>query len=424
MGCVFCLVDCNNFYVSCERAFNPKLWGRPVIVLGNNDGCIIARSNEAKALGVPMGWPVFLVRKLIKEHDIIVMSANFPLYFDLRDRVREILGQFTPRLEKYSIDECFLDLSSIPAPELDAYGRQIKELVERCTEIPVTVGIAETKALTKVAVKVAKKKEALRGVLDIYGKPRHRERALEVTDVGDLWGIGQAYSTMLKENGIETAKQFRDAPDHWLRKKTTVMGARIQNELRGTVCYPLETQAPEKKATGTAQGFGVLIESLEELRQAAAQSAEEEGLKLRKQNQCAKEMIIWVETNRFSHEPQYGKALEYTFPVATNNTPALTRVITAAVEKLFKPGYRYKRVGVLAVKHEPEEGVQSHLFVNPEDPRKPLLMRVIDQLNEEKGAGTIRLAATGPTGASRTLFQYQSPHYTTRLSDLPIARVS
>jgi len=423
MGFIFCLVDCNNFYVSCERAFNPKLWGRPVIVLGNNDGCIIARSNEAKALGVPMGWPVFLVRKLIKDHNIIVMSANFPLYIDMRDRVREILGQFTPRLEKYSIDECFMDLSDIPAPELSAYGRQIKEMVERCTEIPVTVGIAETKSLTKVAVKVAKKTEVLKGVLDIYAKPRHRERALEVADVGDLWGIGAAYTRMLKANGISTAKQFRDAPDHWIRKQTTVMGARIQAELKATKCYPLDQLPPEKKMTGTAQGFGVLIESLDELRQAAAQAAEEEGLKLRNQKQCAKDMVVWVETNRFSKEPQYGEAREFTFPVATNNTMALTKYVCAAVEDMYKPGYRYKRVGINAITSEPADMVQGNFFVNYEDPRRPILMRTIDQLNEERGAGTIRMAATGPTGADRVLFQHQSPHYTTRISDLPIARV-
>lgn len=423
MDRVFCLVDCNNFYVSCERAFSPRLWGKPVLVLGNNDGCIIARSNEAKALGVPMGWPVFLVRKLIQDNHIQVLSANFPLYLDMRDRVREILGQFTPRLEKYSIDECFLDLTGVPAPELDAYGRRIKEMVERCTDIPVTVGIAESKSLTKVAVKVAKKKEALRGVLDLYGKPRHRERALEVTEVGDLWGVGPAYAALLKSNGIGTARQFRDAPDHWVRKNTTVMGARIQAELKAVQCYPLEQLPPEKKMTGTAQGFGVLIESLDELRQAAAQGAEEEGLKLRRQNQCAKEMIVWLETNRFSREPQYGEAREFTFPVATNNTMALTRYICAAVESMYKPGYRYKRVGINATTTEPAGMVQGHLFVDYEDPRRPVLMRTIDQLNEEKGAGTLRLAATGPTGASRTLFQYQSPHYTTRLSDLPVARV-
>jgi DNA polymerase V len=421
MEYVVALVDCNNFFVSCERAFSPKLYKRPVVILSNNDGLVIARSNEAKALGFKMGDAPFLMRDLIKDNNVIVMSSNYPLYFDMCDRVREVLSLFTPRLEKYSIDECFLDLSGIPHEELDGYGRRIKEMVERCTEIPVSVGIAATKCLGKVGNKIAKKSVKAKGVLNLFKSP-YLEKALAQTDVGDLWFVGPSYERMLKENGINNALEFRDAPEHWVRTKMTVVGARIQSELKGVSCLPLELVPPAKKMVGTAQGFGVLIESLEELREAAATRASEEALKLRKEKQCVKELTVWIQTNPFGHDPQYGDAHTVVFPVATNDTSTLIRYVVAVVEGLYKPGYRYKRIGLNADKLEPEDSVQGHLFV-AQDNRRPVLMRVIDQLNEVKGAGTIRMASVGINQRWLTKFEKQSPHYTTRFRDLPIARV-
>ncbi len=422
MEYVVALVDCNNFYVSCERAFNPRLYNRPVVVLSNNDGLVIARSNEAKALGIEMGDAVFMRRDWVKEHNLIVMSSNYPLYFDMCDRVREVLSLFTPRLEKYSIDECFLDLSSIPLEELEGYGRRIKEMVERCTEIPVSVGIASTKVLAKVANKIAKKSAKARGVLNLFKSP-YLEKALAQTDVGNLWYVGPAYERLLKENGINNALEFRNAPEHWVRARMTVVGARIQSELKGVSCLPLELVPPAKKMVGTAQGFGVLIESLEEMREAAAARASEEALKLRQEKQCVKELTVWINTHPFGHDPQYGDARTVVFPVATNDTSTLIRYVVAVVEKLYKKGYRYKRIGLNADKLEPEDAVQGHLFIRPEDIRRPVLMRTIDQLNEVKGAGTVRMASVGINQRWLTRFEKQSPHYTTRLRDLPIARV-
>ena len=416
------LVDCNNFYVSCERAFNPRLYKQPVVVLSNNDGLVIARSNEAKALGLKMGDAPFLMRDLLKAHDVAVLSSNYPLYFDLCDRVREVLSLFTPRLEKYSIDECFLDLSGIPHEELEGYGRRIKEMVERCTEIPVSVGIAGTKVLAKVANKIAKKSAKSGGVLNLFKSP-HTEKALARTDVGDIWYVGPAYERLLKENGINNALEFRNAPEHWVRAKMTVVGARIQSELKGVSCLPLELLPPAKKMVGTAQGFGALIETLEELKEAAAARASEEALKLRQEKQCVKELTVWINTNPFGHDPQYGDARTVVFPVATNDTSTLIRYVVAVVESLYRKGYRYKRIGLNADKLEPEDAVQGHLFIHPEDLRRPVLMRAIDQLNEVKGAGTIRMASVGINQRWLTRFGRQSPHYTTRLRDLPIARV-
>src|SRR5581483_6590197 len=260
MDHIFALVDCNNFYVSCERVFDFTLRGRPVVVLSNNDGLVIARSNEAKALGFKMADAVFQMQDVIKEHQVVVMSSNYALYFDMRDRVREVLSQFTPHLEKYSIDECFLDLSGIPVEELEDYGRKIKTKVEQWTGIPVCVGIGETKCLAKLANKLAKKSIKARGVLNLFRAP-YQEKALEATDVGDLWGVGEAYQGMLKSNGIENALQFRNAPDHWVRSQMTVVGARIQSELKGVSCLNLEEIPPVQKEVATAQGFGIPIET-------------------------------------------------------------------------------------------------------------------------------------------------------------------
>jgi len=416
------LVDCNNFYVSCERLFNPRLARLPVVVLSNNDGCVVARSNEAKALGIQMGVPAHTIRNTLTDNHVAVFSSNYALYMDMSARVKEVLSQFTPQLEKYSIDECFLNLSSVPADELDAYGRRIKITVERWTGIPVSVGIASTKCLAKLANKIAKKSEKARGVLNLYESP-FLDKALEQTDVGDIWYVGPAYERMLKENGISTARELRDAPEHWVKSRMTVVGARIQSELKGISCIPLELIPPAKKMVGTAQGFGVLIESLEELLEAAATRASEEALKLRKEKLAVKELTVWVQTNHFNQDPQYGDAIEIDLPVATNNTSVLIGCVRAAVEKLYKNGYRYKRIGINATKLEPEDTVQGNLFFKPEDGRKPVLMRVIDQLNELKGAGTIRMASVGINQRWLTRFERKSPAYTTRISDIPVARV-
>lgn len=419
---IFALVDCNNFYVSCERVFDFTLRGRPVVVLSNNDGLVIARSNEAKALGFKMGDAVFQMQEIIKEQKVVVLSSNYALYFDMRDRVREVLSHFTPRLEKYSIDECFLDLTGFPPDELDDYGRQIKAKVEQWTGIPVSVGIGETKNLAKLANKLAKKSEKARGVLNLYNSP-YLEKALEATDVGDLWGVGHRYEAMLKSNGIMNALQLRDAPEHWVRKRMTVMGARIQAELRKTACYPIEELPKPQEMVGTAQGFGIPLETLDDMREAARAYGDKEAKKLRKLKLCVKELVVWVQTNPFGRGPQYGDEAIIVFPVATNDPSVIIKKVVNAVEVLYKTGYKYKRIGLNARKLEPEDQVQAHLFTNPEDTKKRELIRVIDQLNEVTGVATVRLASVVIDARWMTRFSRQSPHYTTKKKDLPIARV-
>ena len=309
-----------------------------------------------------------------------------------------------------------------PKEELEDYGRQIKAKVEQWTGIPVCVGIGETKCLAKLANKLAKKSAKARGVVDIYKSP-YLDKALEATDVGDLWGVGHAYEGMLRSNGINNALQLRDAPSHWVRSRMTVVGARIQSELRGLSCLALEEIPPPQKMIGTAQGFGMLIETIEELLEAAANYANKEAAKLRKQKQCVKELVVWVQTNSFGRDPQYGNKAEIVFPVATNDPSLIIKKVVNAVEMLYKKGYKYKRIGLNAIKTEMEDCVQEHLFVKAEDTKRQKLMRVVDQLNEVSGAGTIRTASVVIDARWMARFSKQSAHYTTKSSDIPIARV-
>ena len=254
MSSTFALVDCNNFYVSCERVFNPGLMGKPVVVLSNNDGCVIARSNEAKALGIPMGAPVFKMQDVIKAHGVHVYSSNYALYGDMSQRVMEALSEFTPDVEIYSIDEAFLDLSGFKRGDLADYGRSIWSTVRTWTGVPVSVGIAETKTLAKIANRIAKKSEKAQGVLDLT-KSLYRDRALAITQVEDIWGVGRSYATFLRSVGINNALELRNAPDSLIKKKMGIPGLRLLQELRGVSCYPLEQCPHPKKEVTVSRSF-------------------------------------------------------------------------------------------------------------------------------------------------------------------------
>ena len=415
------LVDCNNFYVSCERVFNPRLERRPVVVLSNNDGNVVARSNEAKAIGIEMGAPVHLMRDLIKQHGVFVLSSNYTLYGDMASRVQEALRQFTPKLEIYSIDECFLDLSGFETKDLTDYGREIKATVERWTGIPVTVGIAATKSLAKIANKIGKKSVKAAGFLNLAGSP-YLDEALARVPVGDIWGVGGAYERLLIESGIHTALDLKHAPEHWVRTKMTVVGHRIVRELNGEACITLELAPPPKKMIGTSKGFGVLIEDLQSLQEAISDLRSRAAEKARTQGQAVQTMTIWVATNPFNHDPQYSDAVSVEMPVATNHTPILAKLACQAVERLYKKGYRYKRVGVLFSKLVPVDQVQQNLFWSEPVAAQKALMRVVDQINGTMGAGTLRLAAAGLAQGWKTKFEHKSPCYTTRWLDMPVVR--
>ncbi len=417
---VFALVDCNNFYVSCERVFDPKLVGKPVIVLSNNDGCVVSRSNEAKALGVKMGVPVFEIQDFIKAHNIKVFSSNYALYGDMSQRVMETLSRFTPNIEIYSIDEAFLDLAQIQRHGLTAYGHKIQSIVKKWTGIPVSIGIAETKTLAKVANKIAKKSEKTGGVLDLTASPYLTE-ALEITDVADVWGIGRSYSRFLKENGIHNALQLCHADDRFIKNRMGVVGTRLLQELRGISCYSLEECPPPKKGISVSRTFKESIETFHELKEAVSAFASRGAEKLRKEHSVAGVLMIFIMTNRFKKANYYFNSKTVQLPVATSDTSELIYYASQGLKDIFKKGYSYKKAGVVLKDLVPEGQVQASLFDYKNRSKSKKLMEALDIINTKMGSGTLKCAITGLIGNQKwkTKFQRLSPSYTTDWEQLP-----
>jgi DNA polymerase V len=342
MVSVFALVDCNNFYVSCERVFQPGLVGKPVVVLSNNDGCVIARSEEAKASGIPMGLPAFQLAQRFPHQAIEVYSSNYALYGDMSARVMATLTQMTPAVEVYSIDEAFVYLSN------PGTGHWLCRLVTRWTGIPVSVGIGTTKTLAKLANRHAKQTPQSHGIVDLTGASE-RETVLAQTPVREVWGIGPQYSKFLTAHGITTAYDLREAPDRWIKKHMGVVGLRIVGELRGISCLPLVQCPPSQKSLMVSRSFGRPITTLAEMREAVATYTSSAAAKLRRRGLAAGVLTVFLLTNRFKpEEPQYHHALRLPLPVATNDTAELLSYALRGIERLFREGYRYKKAGVSA----------------------------------------------------------------------------
>jgi DNA polymerase V len=416
---VFALVDCNNFYVSCERVFNPALAHRPVIVLSNNDGCAVARSNEAKALGITMGVPVFKIRHLIDLHDIQVFSSNYALYGDMSSRVMQTLGAFAPAMEIYSIDEAFLSLDRLAFTGLTAYGQQIRHTVKQHTGIPVSIGMATSKTLAKVAARIAKKSQKADGVLDLTA-PRYQDRALEMTPVEDVWGIGRRYARYLQMRGIRTAREFRDAGTGRFKKKMGINGVRIQKELQGESCYDLEADAPEKKTISVSRSFKAPVTDFESLAEAVSTYIARGGEKLRAQGSHAEAMTVYVTTSRFKPGSFYYNSDTICFPAALNHTSALLAHGRAALKRIFRKGRAYTKAGVI-FSHLTVNGIyQQDLFDTSDRYRPDRVMEAVDLINHQMGANTVTYPATG-TGRDRsweTAFNHRSPAYTTDWNQL------
>ena len=415
---VFALVDCNNFYVSCERVFNPSLEREPVAVLSNNDGCVVARSNEVKAIGVKMGVPVFKIRDLVAAYGVQIYSSNYTLYGDMSRRVMRTLAQFSPEMEVYSIDEAFLELSGFTGRNLTEYGRLIHDTVRRWTGIPVSVGIAQTKTLAKVANHIAKKSARAAGVLDLTDSP-YLERALESMGVIDVWGVGPGFARKLRNRGIETARQLRDADDKWILKTLGVVGLRSVYELRGRVCYDLETCPPVNKGIASSRSFGKPVESLEQLSESVASYTCRAAEKLRRQNLAAGVITVFVMTNLFSDKQRrYFNSETVDLPVATSDTSELLNYALAAVRKIYRKGYRFKKAGVLLDSLTDQNKVQGNLFDSVDRSRSRKIMQVFDRINSLMEPDTIRYPAIGLDQPWKTRFQKRSPRYTTRWDEL------
>lgn len=428
----FFLVDCNNFYVSCERVFNPTLHKKPVVVLGSNDACVIARSNEAKALGIPMGAPAFECASLFKKHNVIVYSANFALYGDMSNRVMQILAEFSTDIEIYSVDEAFLFISrhstpyavpDMPHSEKNHYLNYayfLRKEVQQRTGIPVSIGIGPTKTLAKVAHKLAKKNPPYNGAFDITDHPA-LDTLLESIDIGDVWGIGSRYARLLQSKKIFNARQFKYMDDRWVRKHMTIGGLKTLLELRGTSCLPLEDCPEPKQSISVSRLFGKKITNIQYAKEALASYTACAAEKLRAQNSLASHITVFVLTSRY-HEPQnYFWSTGCILPVASSYTPHLITAAYKCLEELFKPGLLYKKVGVLLSDLVPADSMQMNIAINdaPVTTNKQnSIIKAVDKLNTRWGRNTVFFAAAGTAQPWKMHQAQKSACYTTNWHEL------
>jgi len=413
---IFALVDCNNFYASCERVFDPSLKKRPIVVLSNNDGCIVARSNEVKALGIPMGVPYFKQKALIKKHNVAVFSSNYQLYGDMSQRVMDSLRLFCPDMEVYSIDEAFLRLDGLLPRDLNEYCKTIRAKLLQWTGIPVSIGIGPTKVLAKVANHVAKK-QTDDGVFDIRSRET-QDDILKNLDVDKLWGIARRWSERLAGLGITKASQLRDASPAIIRKRLSVVGERILRELKGQSCIDLEDIQPKKNIM-SSKSFGDLLTRKEPIEEAVSNYAARACEKLRKQNSRAQAVYVFVQTNNFREtDKQYSNALTCTLPVPTSDTRLIIGAAKYGLSKIYKHGYRYKKAGIMLLDLIPASLEQANLFVNIHHHPGDHLMSILDQINDDHGPDTLFFGAQGVTREWKMRCGSRSPRYTTRWDEL------
>jgi DNA polymerase V len=414
---VFALVDCNNFYASCERVFNPKLERSPVVVLSNNDGCIIARSEEAKALGIKMGEPAFLMEDLLIKNNVAVFSSNYALYGDMSERVMTSLAELVKDIEVYSIDEAFLDLHGYGYTDLPKFAMQIKKTVKQWTGLSVTIGVAPTKTLAKIANRFAKKNKEFQGFCYLTD-PKDIENKLENTLVEDVWGIGSQYYILLKKTGIYNALQLSKANDAWIRKYMTVMRLRTVYELRGIPCIPLEHHPADKKNICYARSFGKSTSDIEVLKEAISNYGAQCAQKLRKQKSCANLLSVFLETNRFKEEePQYSYIKTVNLPAPTNNTPEIVHYAIGALKSIFKKAYNYKKTGIIVSGFSPDSEVQTALFDDKDREKLNNLMKTLDEINRREGRDFVRVASQGYDRKWKLRQEKLSPRYTTNWDD-------
>ncbi len=419
MSSYYALVDCNNFYVSCERVFRPALKHRPVVVLSNNDGCCVARSNEAKALGIPMGAPLHQWKEIIRKHRVTVFSSNYVLYGDMSSRVMNLLGEHAPRVEVYSIDEAFLEITGVPQEALRAYACRLRVRILQSVGIPVSIGLGETKTLAKVANRLAKKLPGSNGVLSLVGHP-DKEALLDKLDVGEVWGVGSQYKRKLVQRKILTARDLMHVEPDWARQNMTVCGMRTVYELRGTKCIPIETVPPPKKAIACSRSFGQPVTELNSLREALSSYVGRAAEKLRGERLAAGAIQIYIATNPFlDNAPQYANAKTSSLPEASSYTPVLWEAASSLLDQLYKPGFVYKKVGVVLFGLVPENLIQLDCFITHRSTeRERRLMMTLDNVNQRWGMGTLNYAASGLCQAWKMKRAHLSPSYTTSWAEL------
>ncbi len=424
---IFALVDVNNFYVSCERVFQPQFEHVPMVVLSNNDGCAVARSAEVKALGVKMGTPWFKMKALAKEHGILALSSNYTLYGDMSNRATAVLRDFSPDIEVYSVDESFLRVESVAHlyGGVTAMGQQIRQRVKQWTGLPVCVGCGPTKTLAKIANHLAKKNPEFEGVCDLHAIPRpERLRWMSQLEVGEVWGVGKRIAKRLNAMGVETVLDLRNISIKEIRAQFGVVMERTCNELRGISCLELEDVAPAKQQIMSSRSFGSPVTTLAELREAVASYVTRAAEKLRAQQSVSAAVHVFIETNRFKESDlQYNEGLLVPLPDPTDDTRLLASAATLGLGLIFKPGYQYKKAGIMLTLISDKAKRQETLFDDPlQRAQSAKLMAAMDAINAEFGRDTVRTGANGTDKRWAMRSENRSPRFTTRWDELPIAK--
>ena len=417
------LVDCNSFYVSCERLFNPSIIKKPVIVLSSNDGCVISRSSEAKVLGIKMGEPYFKVKELVKKNNVKTFSSNYALYGDISRRVMRTLKQFSPQMEIYSIDEAFLDLSSIKDEDLLEHGNKIREIVLKWTGIPTSIGIAKTKTLSKAANYIAKKEKS--GVINFINSKKIDNLLMKIK-INDVWGVGKKLTKFYIKNGINTAYELKNIENSWIKKNTNVLGSRTAMELKGIACVFLEPYQEKRKNCCVSRSFGRKVTKLEELNEAITTHCLNAAEKIRLENQVVKKITVFIRTSPFQKDKNYyANSKDIDLPVSTNDSIELVKYALSALKNIYKRGYRYQKTGIIFSNLKNVDAYNKNLFskISNEEKRKNL-MKAIDITNVKYGRHSLSIAQADFKKKWNIKKQHSSKIDTACFSFLPIVRTA
>ncbi len=413
------LIDCNSFYVSCERLFNPKIINKPVVVLSNNDGCVISRSEEAKKIGIKMGEPYFKVKELVKKNNVHIFSSNFALYGDISRRVMKILKEFSDKMEIYSIDEAFLNLTFVEQKRLEEFGKEIRSRILKWTGIPTSIGIANTKTLSKVANHIAKKNKT--GVMILY---ENIDEELKKFPISDIWGVGKQLSKLYMKNGIDTAYKLKNISNTWVKKNTNVTGAKTVMELRGIPCINLETEELKRKSCCVSRSFGKKVESIEKLKESITTHCLSAAEKIRGDNQLTKSITVFIRTSPFDrHRKYYSNSTTIDLPVATSNSLELIKAAIEGLNTIYKYGYFYQKSGVILDKLCDATKNEFNLLTPLLENKSKSLMKAIDCTNKKYGRNSISIVQAGLNNSWKMRREHFSKIDTSSFEDLPVLRL-
>lgn len=419
---MFGLCDCNNFFVSCERVFNPSLEGRPVVVLSNNDGCVVSRSNEAKAIGIKMGQPLYQIRDMIKRHNVAVHSGNYHLYGDMSERVMTTLKEHIQQIEIYSIDEAFLCLDGFPEEKLPEFGKTLAQTIKRNTGIPVSIGISHTKTLAKIASKLCKRYPKLNNACFMQ-RDADIEKVLSTYPIEDVWGIGRHHSKMFHDNGINTAAQFCKLSEEWVKNRMNITGVRTWRELHGEPCINFSDHVADRQSITVSRSFAKELYDIKELHETITTFTSIATEKLRKQHSVARQLQVFILTNSHREDrPQHREGAIIQFTTPTDSTLEIVKAATSLLSRIYRSGFGYKKAGVSLSDITPANAIQAQLFDEIDRPKHKRLMQAIDKINATQGGETIKLVSQGNiTGFTNR--DYLSPQYTTKWDDILVVKV-